>query len=172
MLGSMYVHGTQEKIGVLFKEATERAPVLMFFDEFDALVPDRSGWGVGHHDSTEVNEFLVQLNECADRGICVVGATNYLKKIDPAVRRPGRLDKHIYVGPPDFEARVEAVRLYMKKRPQDAIDWISVASASEGYSYAELEHVVNESARSALTERRDILTGGLLEAIEATPHRS
>jgi len=169
MLGSEYVHGTQKKIGELFAQAVKKAPVLIFFDEFDALVPDRSGWGMGHHYSSEVNEFLVQLNECASRGICIVGATNYLKKIDPAARRPGRLDKHVYVGPPDLEARLDAVKLYMKKRPQEKINWFAVADASDGYSFAELEHVVNEAARCALTDRRDILTEDLLEAIRSNP---
>jgi len=168
-LGSIYVHGTQNLIRELFENAAERAPMLMFFDEFDALVPSRSDRSVGHHYSGEVNEFLVQLNECASRGICVVGATNYLRKIDPAVLRPGRLDKHVYIGPPDLEARTEALKLYMKKRPQDDIEWLMVADASDGYSFAELEHVVNESARVALAERREILTGDLLTAIDLNP---
>ena len=168
-LASEYVHGTQKMIGELFADAAKRAPVLLFFDEFDAMAPDRSGLGVGHHYSTEVNEFLVQFNECAKRGICVVGATNYLKKIDPAVRRPGRLDKHFFVGPPDLEARLEAMRLYMKDRPQKSIDWITVADAAEDYSFAELEHVVNESARRALADRRDIVTADLLESVRCNP---
>ena len=169
MLGSEFVHGTQKKIGELFEEAVKRAPALIFFDEFDAMVPDRSGWGMGHHYATEVNEFLVQLNECASRGICIVGATNYLKKIDPAVRRPGRLDKHVYVGPPDVEARLEAVKLFMTNRPQEKINWFAVADASDGYSFAELEHVANEAARCALADRRDILAEDLFEAIRSNP---
>ena len=80
-LASPYVHGTQEKIGELFGKAVETAPSLIFFDELDALIPNRSGNDVGHHYSSEVNEFLVQLNECAERQIAVVGATNFLKKV-------------------------------------------------------------------------------------------
>ena len=66
-LASPYVHGTQGKIGELFGKATEAAPSLIFFDELDAQIPNRSGYEVGHHYSAEVNEFLVQLNECAKR---------------------------------------------------------------------------------------------------------
>jgi len=161
-LASTYVHGTQEKIGKLFKKAEESAPAILFFDELDALVPDRSGHDVHYHYAAEVNEFLVQLNECSKRRILVIGATNLVRKVDPAIKRPGRLDKHIFVGPPDIEARVDAIKLYMRERPQDEIDWLTVADAAENYSFAELEYVVNEAARAALVHRRNITTTDLL----------
>lgn len=90
---------------------------MLFLDEIEALVPNRSGGGVGFHYQAEVNEFLVHLNECQKNKILVVGATNLPDLIDPAVRRPGRLDKKIFVAPPDLEARNEALKLYMKDRP-------------------------------------------------------
>ena len=109
-LASVYVHGGQKLIKALFDKATTSAPAMIFFDEFDALVPARDG-RVGHHYEAEVNELLTQLNECADRRILVVAATNRAEKVDPAVLRPGRFDRHFYVGPPDLEARVELFRL-------------------------------------------------------------
>jgi tetratricopeptide (TPR) repeat protein len=168
-LASPYVHGTQGKIRELFDNAAEAAPSLIFIDELDALIPNRSETGVSHHYSTEVNEFLVQLNECAKRQIAVVGATNYLKKVDPAARRPGRLDKNVFIGPPDIEARQEAIRLFMKDRPQSKIKWFGIAQYSEGYSFAELKFVVDEAARTALSDRRPITSDDLLAVIDRHP---
>ena len=168
-LASPYVHGTQGKIGALFEKASENAPALIFFDELDALIPDRSGNHVGHHYSTEVNEFLVQLNECGKRRIAVIGATNYLKKVDPAARRPGRLDKHVFIGPPDIEARQDALRLFMKNRPQSSIEWFVIAERAEEYSFAELKFIVDEAARAALSDRRPISTSDLAKVLEQNP---
>jgi predicted RNA-binding Zn-ribbon protein involved in translation (DUF1610 family) len=112
---------------------------------------------------------LVQLNECATRQIAVVGATNYLKKVDPAARRPGRLDKNVFIGPPDIEARQEALRLFMKDRPQSKIKWFGIAQYSEGHSFAELKFVVDEAARTALSDRRPIGSDDLLAVIDHHP---
>jgi SpoVK/Ycf46/Vps4 family AAA+-type ATPase len=155
-LASIYVHGGQEKIGELFQEARENAPTLLFFDELDALVPSRGGAGLGHHYSAEVNEFLVQLNECWKNKVLVIGATNLLDNIDAAIRRPGRMDKKVLIGPPDLEARVELLKLYISDRPQEKIPWVNLAETCTNYTAAELEHIVNEAARIALTDRRTI----------------
>jgi len=168
-LASIYVHGGQEKIGALFAEARGKAPTLLFFDELDALVPSRGGNDVGHHYSSEVNEFLVQLNESWKSRTLVIGATNLLKKVDSAVLRPGRMDKKIFVGPPDLEARAELLRLYMQERPQAQIDWVLLAESCPLYTSAELEHVVNEAARMALSDRRLIAEEDLLRALEDNP---
>jgi len=168
-LASPYVHGTQGKIRELFEKAVDAAPSLIFLDELDALIPDRSGNHVGHSYSTEVNEFLVQLNECAKRRIAVIGATNFLSKVDPAARRPGRLDKHVFIGPPDIEARQEAIRLFMDDRPQCKIKWFGIAQYSEGHSFAELKFVVDEAARTALSDRRPISSDDLLAVIDRHP---
>lgn len=163
------MHGGQEKTGALFAEARKNAPTLLFLDELDALVPERSGESVGHHYSAEVNEFLVQLNECWKSKILVIGATNLLKKVDRAVRRPGRMDKKVFIGPPDLEARVELLRLYMQNRPQKAIYWLRVAESCPVHTSAELEHVVNEAARLALAGRREITDADLLRALGDNP---
>jgi transitional endoplasmic reticulum ATPase len=154
-LASIYVHGTQEKVGDTFRQAENHAPTVLFFDEIDAFIPSRDH-GLAHHYSGEVNEFLAQMNECAGRSILVIGATNYLSRVDVAVRRPGRFDKKILVGPPDVEARVEAVKLYMNDRPQVPIDFCGLLADKELYSFADLELVVNEAAREALRVREPI----------------
>jgi transitional endoplasmic reticulum ATPase len=153
-LASSFVHGGQQKIGELFRTARDKAPALVFFDELDALVPRRGEDNVGHHYSAEVNEFLVQLNECWKSKVFVVGATNLPTRIDAAVLRPGRMDKKVFVGPPDLEARVELLKLYMQDRPQAEIDWLHVGEKCSLYTSAEIEHVVNEAARAALSDRR------------------
>ena len=164
-LASIYVHGTQEKIGQLFADAKAMAPCMLFLDEIEALVPNRSGGGIGHHYQAEVNEFLVHLNECEKNKILVIGATNLPDLIDPAVRRPGRLDKKIFVAPPDLEARGEALKLYMKDRPQTEIEFIHLAEQTECYTFAEIELVVNEAAREALGIRKPISTEILLKTV-------
>ena len=168
-LASIYVHGTQGKIADLFENARNQAPCMLFFDELDAMTPTRDGSSVGHHYASEVNEFLVQLNECSQRQILVVGATNLLDRIDSAVLRPGRLDKKFFIGPPDFEARMELSRLCMANRPQEAMDWNTCASELEGYTCAEIEFVVNEAARYALGHKRSIVTGDILHAAGNNP---
>ena len=168
-LSSIYVHGTQGKIAALFASALKQAPCMMFFDELDAMVPNREGGSVGHHYASEVNEFLVRLNECGRQRILVIGATNLPDRIDPAVMRPGRLDKKFFVGPPDYEARFELLRICMAKRPQIEIDWHNLAQELENYTCAEIEFVVNEAARNALEKGRPISDGDILQAAGNNP---
>jgi ATP-dependent 26S proteasome regulatory subunit len=168
-LASIYVHGTQGKIAELFANARKQTPCMIFFDELDAMVPSRGGNDVGHHYSSEVNEFLVQLNECGRSGVLVIGATNRPERIDSAVLRPGRLDKKFFVGPPDYEARIELLRLYMSNRPQKEMDWHNLAVELENYTCAEIEFVVNEAARSALAQNRPVINMDILNAAGNNP---
>jgi len=167
-LGSIYVHGSQGKIGALFRSAREKAPCMLFFDELDALLPVRDGQ-LYHHYAAEVNEFLTQLDKASEDRVLVVGATNRLDRIDSAAIRAGRFDKKVFVGQPDLEARVELLSLYMGDRPQDEIDFVRMGRECEGYTCAELEYVVNEAARQALEHRRPISAGDLLAALAANP---
>ena len=171
-IASIYIHGTQGKIKEIFTEAEKSAPSMIFFDELEALVPNRSGESLNHSYSSEVNEFLVQLNECAKKKILVVGATNLPEKIDPAILRPGRIDKKILVSPPDFEARAEAFKLFLKDRPLDTIDYTLLVEESENKTYAEIEFIVNEAARSALHDKVKISTACLYKAIHDNPFSS
>ncbi|MEA2040628.1 MAG: ATP-binding protein [Thermodesulfobacteriota bacterium] len=168
-IGSIYVHGGQKRIGALFAEARDKAPSLIFFDEMDALAPDRGEDSVGHHYSAEVNELQVQLNKCWQSKVLVVGATNFLEKIDPAILRPGRIDKKVFIGPPDLEARIELLRVYMQDRPQESLNWLKLAEQCQYYTAAELEHVVNEAARLALTGSRRITEEDILKALYDNP---
>jgi len=86
----------------LFDEAKDKRPCLLFIDELEAFVPSRNRGDLSFHYQAEVNEFLLQLNNAYQNGIFVVGATNYLNLIDDAIKRPGRFDLKLFVGPPDI----------------------------------------------------------------------
>jgi SpoVK/Ycf46/Vps4 family AAA+-type ATPase len=165
-LASIYVHGGQEKIRELFEKARKQAPTILFLDEVDALVARRDGFAMSHHYASEVNEFLVQLNESAKDRVLVVAATNLIERLDPAVLRPGRFDKHIYVGPPDLEARTSLFRLYLAERPQRPIDIVALADRCDGFTPAEIRLVVDEAARLAVEGRRPITEEDLMALVE------
>ena len=148
-LGSIYIHGTQGKIADLFKKAEANAPTILCFDEFDAFVPDRSGGHNGDHQAGEVNEFLSQLNNCAQRGIFVIATSNRPDKIDPAVLRTGRIDRQIFVPLPDEEARREMFKIHLKGRPCEEIDAEKLATMTEGYIASDIAYIVNDAAMGA-----------------------
>ena len=155
-LASTYVHGSQEKIAALFKQAEEKAPAIICFDEFDALVPVRSG-DTSQHYASEVNEFLSQLNNCSHRQIFVIATSNRPDKIDPAVLRTGRIDKQIYVPLPDFQARHDMFLHHLKGRPvEDNIDADKLATLSDGYVASDIAYVVNDVAMTAAFTHKKI----------------
>lgn len=167
-LASSFVHGSQEKIAQLFKQAEQKAPIVICFDEFDALVPDRSN-PAAQYSASEVNEFLSQLNNCSERGIFVVATTNRPDKIDPAVLRTGRIDKQVYVPLPDKEARKEMFMIHLKDRPFDAnsIDTDKLSEMAEGFIASDIAYVVNEAATVAAFTDQDITEELLENAIKS-----
>ncbi len=169
-LASTYLHGSQEKIRQLFDLAEKNSPVVICFDEFDALVPDRSrSW---NNESSEVNEFLSQMNNCSKRGIFIVATSNRPDKIDPAVLRTGRIDKMVYVPLPDFEARKEMFAIHLKGRPvEEGIEYEALARATEGYIASDIAYVVDDSARIAMFTRVKI-SESILDASIKNTHPS
>ena len=161
-LGSIYVHGSQSKIADLFKKAQANAPTIICFDEFDAFVPDRSGKG-SDYQAGEVNEFLSQLNNCAQRGIFVIATSNRPDKIDPAVLRTGRIDRQIYVPLPDQEARREMFKLHLEGRPCEDINPEKLAELTDGYIASDIAYIVNDAAMGAAFSDSPI-TQQMLEA--------
>jgi transitional endoplasmic reticulum ATPase len=170
-LASPYVHGGQARIGSLFEEAKKKAPALIFLDEFDAFVPNRQSQGVSYHYGAEVNEFLAQLNDCWKSKILVVGATNLIENLDPAVLRPGRMDVHVFIGPPDIEARLELIKQFMQDRPQKDMNWPELAEKTDFYTSAEIEHLIDEAAKYAFQERRPIIQQDIHSVMGANPPR-
>ena len=162
---SIYVHGAQEKIGQLFDEARKDAPSILFLDELDAILPNREN-GLQHSYASEVNEFLAQMNNCSEDGIFIIGATNRPELIDPAILRTGRMDKVVYVGPPDFAARKAMLQLHLSGRPcQDSIDLDDIAGLTDGRVSSDIKFLVNEAARIAKKSKEKIGTLQLQEAV-------
>jgi transitional endoplasmic reticulum ATPase len=148
---SKWVNQSQENIKKLFDEARENAPSIIFVDELDALVPNRDNSSVSHMNTSAVNEFLAQMNNCGDDGVFIIGATNRPNSIDPAILRAGRLDKVIYLPPPDFDARRLMFKLYLKKRPTDlGLDYKSFATATENYVSSDIKFLCDEASRTSL----------------------
>jgi len=168
-LASIYVHGSQQKIGKLFKQAEANAPAVLCFDEFDALVPNRS-LPSSSHVSGEVNEFLSQLNNCAQRGIFVIATTNRPDMIDPAVLRTGRIDKHIFVPLPDHDARKEMFAIHLKGRPFDesSLNFDTLSDMTEGYIASDIAYIVNDAAMTAAFTRTSITQELLEKSIHET----
>lgn len=147
---SKYINATEEKIGEIFKEATEKAPTIIFIDEIDAVVPSREG-DLHQMQAAPVNEFLAQMSNCSEKGIFVIAASNRPEKIDPAILRTGRIDRIIYLPPPDFEARVSMFKLYLKKRPIDlGLNYEKLAELTEDYVSSDIKFLVDEASRFAL----------------------
>lgn len=153
-LGSIYVHGSQQKIAELFAEAEKNGPMILIFDEFDAIVPKRDS-DLNGNQANEVNEMLTQLNNCASRGIYVLATTNRPSLLDPAIMRKGRIDRTVYVSLPDNEARAELFRIEIEKRPNAGIDYELLAKATENYTGSDISFIVEESARLCFEETLD-----------------
>lgn len=167
-LKSRYVNATQENIAKMFKEAEENAPTIIFIDEFNELVPNRDG-DVHEMSRSAVNEMLAQMDCTGEKGVFVIGATNYPNTIDPAILRAGRLDKKYYVGVPDKEARAAIFKLYLTKRPYDfGLDYGALADLTENYVSADIQLIINRASLSALHKKSKITMELLREAIANT----
>ena len=151
-LASSYIHGTQAKIGELFKEAEEKAPTLLFLDEFDAMVPRRST-NDENFQNGEVNEFLCMLNNANERGIYVMAATNHPERIDNAILRTGRIDELIYVDLPDKEARESLFRLKLSKLPTvNNLNLSQLADMTKGFNCSDIGYIVQVASRRMFNE--------------------
>lgn len=162
-LQSKWVNATQENIAALFKEAEENGPSIVFFDEMNELTPNRDSVNIHHAQVSAVNELLANMDRLGEKGVFVIGATNYPHLMDPAILRSGRLDKKVYVGPPDFDARKALFEMLLKKRPYDfGIDYDRLAIETENYVFSDITLIVNDASRKALVAKSKI-TMSLLE---------
>ncbi|MGN0029283.1 MAG: AAA family ATPase [Marinilabiliaceae bacterium] len=168
-LKSRYVNATQENIAKMFKEAEKKAPTVIFIDEINELVPNRNGAEIHEMSRSAVNEMLAQMDRTGEKGIFVIGATNYPDMIDPAILRAGRFDKKFYIGLPDTEARKALFNLSLQRRPCDfGLDYDELAMLTEGYVSADIELIVNEAAGCALRRHTRISMELLKAAITET----
>ena len=168
-LKSKWVNATQENIAKMFEEAEKKAPIIIFIDEINELLPNREQDNLHEMYKSAVNEFLAQMDRTSEKGILIIGATNFPQNIDPAALRSGRLEKKFYIPPPDFEARKALFEMYLKNRPLDfGIDYDQLSKITENYVSADIEFLVNEAARLALKTKSRISMKILEEVIKNT----
>ncbi|MCQ2135584.1 MAG: ATP-binding protein [Bacteroidales bacterium] len=162
-VGGMYVHESQGKISELFENAKRQAPCVICFDEIDAMIPKRSTTPGMEYMNTEVNEFLVKLNNCGMQGIFVIGTTNAKELVDPAALRRGRLDFHVEIPSPDKVQRKALWEINLKDRPVAAdldVDRLSVISI--GLNAADIAFAVNAAALNAAMNE-DVISFEMIE---------
>ena len=154
---SKWVGESEKAIREVFRKARMAAPAVIFFDEFDSLVPRR---GMGYADSGVTERVISQLLTELDgiitlEDVVIIAATNRPDIVDPALLRPGRFDRLIYVPEPDEKARLEIFKLYTKGMPlAKDVDLVESAAKSKGYSSADIDGLCREAAKNAL--RRDV----------------
>lgn len=167
-LKSKYINATQENIAKMFQEAEKNAPTIIFIDEINELAPNRDS-DVHEMSKSAVNEMLAQMDRTGEKGIFIIGATNYPDLIDPAILRAGRLDKKFYLPPPDHLARKAMFEIYLKNRPLDfGMDYDQLSLLTENYVSADIELLVNEASRFALKTKTRISMKILEEVIKNT----
>ena len=154
----MFVGVGASRVRDLFEEAKKHQPCIVFIDEIDA-VARRRGTGIGGgHDEREqtLNQLLVEMDGFGvNEGIIVMAATNRVDILDPAILRPGRFDRQVAVGRPDVKGREEILQVHVKGKPLgDDVDLTEVARTTAGFTGADLENLMNESAILAAKEKR------------------
>ncbi|HIQ32014.1 MAG TPA: AAA family ATPase [Methanothermococcus okinawensis] len=152
---SKWVGESEKAIREIFRKARQAAPTVIFFDEIDAIAP-RRGRDVGGSDVTEkvVNQLLTELDGLEEpKDVVVIAATNRPDILDPALLRPGRLDRVLLVPLPDKKARLEIFKVHTRKMPlAEDVDLEKLAEKTEGYTGADIEAICREAAMIALRE--------------------
>ncbi len=151
---SKWVGESEKAIREIFRKARQYAPVIIFFDEIDAIAPARGFSGDSHVIERVVSQLLTEMDGITRLdNVIVIAATNRPDILDPALLRPGRFDKLIYVPPPDRDSRLKILLIHTKRMPlAEDVDLEYLANVTEGYSGADLEHLVREAAMIALRE--------------------
>ena len=154
----MFVGVGASRVRDLFEDAKKNAPSIVFIDEIDAVARRRgSGLGGGHDEREQtLNQMLVEMDGFGvNEGIIVMAATNRVDILDPAILRPGRFDRKVSVGRPDVRGREEILKVHAKNKPLgEDVDLKNVAQTTAGYTGADLENLLNESAIHAAKEDR------------------
>ena len=164
----MYVGVGASRVRDLFDKAKKTMPCIIFIDEIDAVGRQRGAGLGGGHDEREqtLNQLLVEMDGfSANEGVIVIAATNRKDILDPALLRPGRFDRQIYVGAPDWRGRAEILQVHARKKPlADNVDLPAIAKATAGFTGADLANLLNEGALLAARNGKAAITQQDLEA--------
>jgi SpoVK/Ycf46/Vps4 family AAA+-type ATPase len=169
---SMWYGQSEQNLAAMFDKARQSAPSVLFFDELDALAYARSK-ASSEHTRHVVNEFLSQLDGFAadNEGVLVLAATNMPWDVDPAMKRPGRFARQIFVAPPDEDARAAIIEIHLRDIPLEAVDTAALARATVHYSGADVEGFVELAKEFVLEDHiargveRSLSQADLLRAI-------
>ena len=155
---SKWVGESEKAIREIFRKARETAPCIIFFDELDAIAPRRGMHTDAGVTDRIVNQILTEMDGIQIlKGVVVIGATNRPDILDPALLRPGRFDRVIYVPPPDVEGRYQIFQIHTREMPlDDDVDLRKLAEMTEGYTGADIEAVCREAALIAVREDLNI----------------
>ena len=158
----MFVGVGASRVRDLFEEAKKNSPCIIFIDEIDAVARIRgTGMGGGHDEREQtLNQLLVEMDGFGvNEGIIVLAATNRVDILDPAILRPGRFDRKVAVSVPDIKGREEILKVHSKNKPlAEDVDLKQIAQTTAGFTGADLENLLNESAIRAAKEERGFLT--------------
>ena len=158
----LYVGVGASRVRDLFEQAKRVSPSIVFIDEIDAVGRQRGAGLGGGHDEREqtLNQLLVEMDGFGkNEGVIVMAATNRKDILDPALLRPGRFDRQIYVGTPDWRGREDILKIHAKDKPlADNVDLSAIAKATAGFTGADLENLMNESALLATERDRRAIT--------------
>ncbi len=163
----MYVGVGASRVRDLFEQAKKMAPSIIFIDEIDAVGRRRGAGLGGGHDEREqtLNQLLVEMDGFGkNEGVIVMAATNRKDILDPALLRPGRFDRQIYVGRPDWRGREAILKVHSKDKPlAEDVNLTDMAKATAGFTGADLENLVNEAALLAARNKQNFLTHANLD---------
>ena len=158
----LYVGVGASRVRDLFEQAKKNAPAIVFIDEIDAVGRQRgTGLGGGHDEREQtLNQLLVEMDGfTANEGVVVLAATNRADVLDPALLRPGRFDRQVYVGLPDIRGRKEILEVHAKGKPlAEDVDLGQLARGTPGFTGADLENLINEGALLAARKDQKFIT--------------
>ena len=167
---SKFVGESEKSVRESFRKAKQAAPCIIFFDEIESLVPARGAGSADSHVSERVlSQFLAELDGIEElKGVLILGATNRLDLVDPAMLRPGRFDEIVEISPPDQESRREIFEVHLRRKPLAAgIRAEDLAARSDGFSGAEIESVCTKAALRAVRRAVENAAGKPAEEIQA-----
>jgi transitional endoplasmic reticulum ATPase len=171
---SKFVGESEKAVREIFRKARQAAPCIIFFDEIESLVPVRAaGSSDGHVSERVLSQFLAEMDGIEElKGVLVLGATNRVDRVDPAVLRPGRFDEIVEIPPPDEDGRRQIFEVHLRHKPLGTgINPKDLAGCSEGFTGAEIEAICTRAAfsavRRAVKSALEISTAKVMVQVEA-----